>query len=297
MASARRALVSFAGTSVFLACVSADDYHPLIVGGNPVEHLERFPFVTALIRKGLDGDDKSWMGQFCGGTLIGTEGTESRWVVTAAHCLVDAHKDDLVVESHRLNLKKPAEIERAQVADIKKIIIHPDYDPTTMRHDIGLLKLKTPMTVHATVSLDDGRHSHDDAELIVAGWGNKRGSWSEKPASWPGRMNYVDVLSIPHEDCKKWVAGVHAATMICAGFKEKGKDSCQGDSGGPLFAEPVPGAFVLSGVVSWGEGCAERKHPGVYTRVSLYKQWVESKTGLDTTYAGRRLMSGADVFV
>ena len=36
----------------------------------------------------------------------------------------------------------------------------------------------------------------------------------------------------------------------------------QGDSGGPFMCGPE-----LSGIVSWGYGCAEAPYPGVYTQV------------------------------
>lgn len=50
----------------------------------------------------------------------------------------------------------------------------------------------------------------------------------------------------------------------------------QGDSGGPLACK-VNNASVVYGLVSWGDQCGRKNKPGVYTRVTEFVDWINSK--------------------
>merc|ERR1719259_791009 len=57
--------------------------------------------------------------------------------------------------------------------------------------------------------------------------------------------------------------------MLCAGYMAGGKDACTSDSGGPLIAlNTWENSYSLTGVVSWGNGCAEPDSLGIYVNVS-----------------------------
>ena len=54
----------------------------------------------------------------------------------------------------------------------------------------------------------------------------------------------------------------------------------QGDSGGPLVHQSN-GHMEQVGIVSWGIGCGKEDFPGVYTRVTEIRDWIDKVT---TTY-------------
>ena len=52
-------------------------------------------------------------------------------------------------------------------------------------------------------------------------------------------------------------------------------DTCHGDSGGGMICE-VRGRQSVLGLTSWGYGCGNKESPGIYTRVSEFRDWINS---------------------
>lgn len=84
-------------------------------------------------------------------------------------------------------------------------------------------------------------------------------------------------LTIPYVDrqtCMESTSLRISIRMFCAGYDTLEKDACQGDSGGPhvtLYRD----TYFVTGIVSWGEGCARKGKYGVYTQVSKYIRWIQ----------------------
>lgn len=86
----------------------------------------------------------------------------------------------------------------------------------------------------------------------------------------------VEVPVISQNECSSVYTTRLTDRMFCAGLLEDGgKDACQGDSGGPVVINGT-----LYGLVSWGDGCARAKAPGVYTNLPVLREWIATNSGL-----------------
>jgi trypsin len=127
---------------------------------------------------------------------------------------------------------------------------------------------RTPVAIQ-TDAIEIPDAEADAPIATTAGWGAiKEGGASSDV------LLKVDVPLVSEARCLKAYPGEITSAMVCAGLDAGGKDSCQGDSGGPLVTNEK-GQVTLTGVVSWGEGCARKMKYGIYAKVSFAQKWIE----------------------
>ncbi|KAL9692306.1 hypothetical protein quinque_015970 [Culex quinquefasciatus] len=254
-----------------------------IFGGTETA-LGEFSWTALLVAEDTDG----YKSTYCGATLI-----NSRYVVTAAHCikLVLTNWTLTAVRLGEHNITNGEEQdcdEYNTCADvpvevgIEKVILHEEYDAHKKReyNDIALIRLNRDVGFSTYINpiclpLEDSvrQMNHTGMKVTAAGWGYTESNYSSEVKLKVS----LDVMN--HNRCVKVYKSADIRlqdTQLCAGGK-KGEDTCGGDSGGPLMRE-IEGNYHLIGVVSFGAAnCGTKGVPGVYTNVAMFVDWIQSK--------------------
>jgi len=235
-----------------------------IVGGVAARPYE-FPWQASMRRKATNS-------HFCGGFIM-----NERWVMTASHCMSGETPAILsvVVGDHTRN---DASNTVRRSMDVERIFMHEQYNSRTLVNDIALVKLSTPIPFSADIQPICAPEPTDQyvyRKTVCSGWG----TLSSGGACCPQTLQYVSMNTTTNAYCDQaYPRDTISADMICAtdNTGSRDRDSCQGDSGGPLSVREQDGSFTVTGIVSWGIGCASG-YPGVYARVSHFNQWILDK--------------------
>lgn len=203
---------------------------------------------------------------FCGGTIL-----NEYFILTAAHCINQTRTFYVVLGEFDTKVEDGHEAKHL----VEQVLVHRHYMSQTFHNDISLIKLQKPITFTDYI-LPACLPEFDFAENVlmrqpeglVSGFG--RVGENKQPSTILKRLA---VPYVPRATCMESSMQKISKRMFCAGYDTLAMDACQGDSGGPHVTRYKDTWFV-TGVVSWGEGCAREGKYGVYTQVSKYITWI-----------------------
>ncbi|KAJ3656340.1 hypothetical protein Zmor_015424 [Zophobas morio] len=203
---------------------------------------------------------------FCGGSLL-----TNQWIITAGQCVNGATLFTIQIGSNKLT---EDDTNRVIVAT-SEYVIHPEFNPTTLENDVGLIKLRIPVEFTNyvnTIYYADSTPVGNSTSLVAIGWGQT----SDDDPELSEHLQGVQVVSISNEECRFTYGSQLTDNMLCvAGSYNEG--TCIGDTGSALIQIVSRGAQVHTGIASFvsGNGC-QSTDPSGYTRTHPYLDWIKS---------------------
>ena len=249
---------------------------PRIVGGQDVVY-GSWPWQVQIIFHTDKGKKQ------CGGSII-----SSRWIVSAAHCLVDKHPGTQIFAG--LQGRTDYYHKNVKLYEMSRTIIHPNYLHSTASYfDIRVIQTKKNIELSDFVrpvclatselkDIDTITTGKVEKKCVTTGWGTINSN-----DQLPDTLQEVEIPLVSFEECSKLLSSynIQESVHLCAGnLKTGGTGACVGDSGGPLVCLYNDNTWYLVGITSFGK-CSSAESPGVWTRVTGVYSWIKTTTNFD----------------
>jgi secreted trypsin-like serine protease len=114
-----------------------------IIGGDDAA-IGQFPFAAAIH---VQTSDSKF---FCGGAILSRE-----WILTAGLCVYKAVLFTIQLGSNDLTTSDGNRV----IVATSDWVVHPDFNPDTTEHDIGLIKLRMPITYNGKRNIPEEKTS------------------------------------------------------------------------------------------------------------------------------------------
>ncbi|XP_051156162.1 chymotrypsin-2-like [Leptopilina boulardi] len=239
--------------------LKTNSLEPRIINGTDAK-IGEFPYMVSL--QSLHFND-----HICAGSII-----SSRYVLTAAHCVILQSRRNMKVVSGSLKINEPKSIHY-----IEKIIFHKKvkYKSKSWENDIALVRViesfKTSKTIKPITLPKPKMIIKDNQKAVISGWGPLKLGGSNS-----NNLQKANIFIVKQSFCvntyKKKNLTIYNS-QLCAYDPKIQRGACMGDAGGPLTINGV-----LVGIASWGYNCAQTDYPSVYTRVTEYLSWIKANS-------------------